>query len=284
MAQFIVTAAKLNKRNVIPAFLPDANSIAGIVFKNFIFEGDEVTTVPNPGLGKWYKDRDGFFYWGGALAMVAPPTDAPLPPSPSPAPLAGSFTVAQIKAATGATTANAQKFAPFINDTCTRFKINTPVRGLCFLAQVGHESGGLFFTEELASGKAYEGRKDLGNTHAGDGVRFKGRGLIQITGRANYQSLSDVLGVDLISSPAFLGGKNINTCTPEQMKNAALSAGWFWDKHKINAMADKININEPIQEDPNFDHFEAVTKAINGGTNGIIDRVARYNSGIDFFA
>ena len=281
MTQFIVTAAKLNKRKVIPAMLPDANSIAGIVFKNFVFEGDEVTTVPNPGLGKWYKDRDGFFYWGGALAVVPSSPETILPPPP--ATLAGSFTIEQIKAATGATTANAQKFAPFINDTCTRFKINTPVRGLCFLAQLGHESGGLFFTEELASGKAYEGRKDLGNTHAGDGVRFKGRGLIQLTGRANYISLSEVLGVDLISSPAFLGGKNINTCTPEQLKNAALSAGWYWDKHHINAIADKININEPIQEDPNFDHFEAVTRAINGGTNGITDRVARYKMGVDFF-
>ncbi|MCX7219989.1 MAG: glycoside hydrolase family 19 protein, partial [Burkholderiales bacterium] len=79
-------------------------------------------------------------------------------------------------------------FLAGLNATMLEFNINTPLRLASFLAQVGHESGQLKYLKELASGDAYEGRKDLGNTQAGDGVRFKGRGLIQITGRANYKA------------------------------------------------------------------------------------------------
>src|SRR5450631_4424983 len=107
----------------------------------------------------------------------------------------------------------------FINDTCVKFDISTPIRQLCFPAQVGHESGSLFFTEELASGQAYEGRKDLGNIQPGDGVKFKGRGLIQITGRNNYKAVSDALRTDFIINPTLLGGKNVNVCNNEQLKN-----------------------------------------------------------------
>jgi len=73
--KLIVKAKKLNKRSTIPAFLPDAAGIAGTVYENFVFEGEEVTTVPNPSLGKWYRDRDNYFYWGGALQEVAAPVD-----------------------------------------------------------------------------------------------------------------------------------------------------------------------------------------------------------------
>lgn len=277
MAKYIVTAAKLNRRKSIPSVLPDTANINGVVLKNFIFDGEEIVSVPNPALGKWYKDANGFFYWGGALALVNVSPVQPVVATP------GNISVQQIKAATVSTTINAERFMPFINDTCTRFKINTPARILSFLAQVGHESAGLFYTEELASGKAYEGRKDLGNTEPGDGVRFKGRGLIQITGRANYKSISNDLGVDFISSPSFLGGKNASVCSQEQLRNAALSAGWYWNKHNINAKADKIDITDPIEEDSNFDHFEDITRAINGGTNGLADRVARYRAGLPFF-
>ena len=189
----------------------------------------------------------------------------------------------QIKAATGASTLNADKFSSFINDTCARFQINTPIRALCFLAQIGHESGGLFFTQEIASGKDYEGRADLGNTHPGDGPRFKGRGLIQITGRTNYTAIHNDLSIDCVNAPDLLGGKTVNVCTPDQLRNAALTAGWFWNKKNLNTLADKIDINKPIEENPNADEFEAITRKINGGINGLQDRVARYRAGVGLF-
>lgn len=193
------------------------------------------------------------------------------------------MTLGQIKEATCSNTVNATKFMPFINDACTRFNINTPIRQLCFLAQVGHESGSLFFTEELADGKAYEGNKSLGNTQKGDGVKFKGRGLIQITGRSNYKAVGDALKVDLIKNPTLLGGKNINTCSIEQLKNAALSAAWFWNSRKLNAIVDTIDISKPIDTGTNLANFILLTKKINGGKNGLNDRLNRYKLGVKYF-
>jgi len=193
------------------------------------------------------------------------------------------MTLGQIKEATCSPTTCAEKFLAPINETCERFQINTPVRQLCFLAQIGHESGGLFFTEELASGEDYEGRADLGNTQPGDGKRFKGRGLIQITGRANYKSIGDSLGVDFVNNPTLLGGKNVKVCTGDQLKYAALSAGWYWNSRKLNSFADKIVISEPIDEDENLQNFKLLTRKINGGLNGLADRVTRYKIGVKFF-
>lgn len=193
------------------------------------------------------------------------------------------MTLDQLKAATSAPTSAAEKFLPFIIETCDRFEINTPARQLCFLAQVGHESGGLFYTEELASGAAYEGRKSLGNTQPGDGVRFKGRGLIQITGRANYKSISDNIGVDFVATPSLLGGKNVNVSTPDQLKFAAFSAGWFWNTRNLNSIADLINIQNPIDSGTNLENFQKITKRINGGFNGLADRLSRYKKGVKFF-
>ena len=193
------------------------------------------------------------------------------------------MTLGQIKETACSSTTNAAKFMDAINATCDKFQINTPIRQLCFLAQVGHESGSLFFTEELASGAAYEGRKNLGNTQPGDGIRFKGRGLIQITGRANYKAVGDALAVDLIKNPTLLGGKNVNKCSPDQLKNAAMSAGWFWNSRKLNDLADKINISKPVDTGANLDNFVLITKKINGGTNGLHDRLNRYKAGVKFF-
>ena len=193
------------------------------------------------------------------------------------------MTVGQIKETTCSTTANAEKFIVSINDTCNKFSINTPIRQLCFLAQVGHESGSLYFTEELASGEAYEGRKNLGNTQPGDGKRFKGRGLIQITGRTNYKIVGDALGADFIKNPTLLGGKNVTVCTDQQLKYAAMSAGWFWDSHNINAIADKIDIAQPVETGANLGNFILITKKINGGTNGLPDRLNRFKGGVKYF-
>lgn len=134
------------------------------------------------------------------------------------------------------------------------YDISTPARQAAFLAQVGHESGGLHWLVELwgptATQLRYETRYDLGNTEPGDGFKFRGRGLIQLTGRANYQKAGEALGVDLIAQPELLGESEL----------ASRSAGWFWKSHGCNELADAGN-------------FEAVTKRINGGLNGYPERL-----------
>jgi putative chitinase len=150
--------------------------------------------------------------------------------------------------------ARAPLFIDGINTAMDEFEINTPARQASFLAQIGHESGQLRYVQELASGAAYEGRADLGNTRPGDGVRYKGRGLIQITGRANYAACGAALGLDLISHPELL----------EQPVNACRSAGWFWDVKKLNVWAD-------------LGDQEKVTRRINGGINGLADRLALFD-------
>ncbi len=122
------------------------------------------------------------------------------------------------------TEANRQKYIEWLNYFMPKYGIDSDKEVAAFIAQIGHESGQLRYVEELASGSAYEGRKDLGNTQAGDGVRFKGRGLIQITGRFNYTQLSKDLGEDFIKHPELLS-------TP---KYAVQSACWFWNKNKLN--------------------------------------------------
>lgn len=133
------------------------------------------------------------------------------------------------------------------------FEIDTPLRQAAFLAQIAHESGSLKYVRELASGGAYEGRADLGNTEPGDGVLFKGRGLIQITGRANYRDCGQALGLDLLDDPSAL----------EQPENACRSAAWFWYSRKLNDLADRGD-------------FRTITKRINGGYNGYQDRLKYY--------
>ncbi|MEW6562741.1 MAG: glycoside hydrolase family 19 protein [Pseudomonadota bacterium] len=152
---------------------------------------------------------------------------------------------------------HAARWIDALNEAMLRFGINTPARIHSFLAQVGHESGRLKFVRELWNpaqcpwqGK-YEGRSDLGNTQPGDGYRYRGRGLIQITGRTNYKTCGDALGLDLIAHPELL----------EIPPHGATSAAWFWQAHGCNELADKND-------------FKAITKRINGGLNGQADRVA----------
>lgn len=149
----------------------------------------------------------------------------------------------------------AEVFLDPLNEAMREFEINeNGLRIAAFLAQVAHESGELRYVREIASGEVYEGRRDLGNTEPGDGVRFRGRGLIQVTGRANYRACADALAVDLLSNPELL----------ERPGLAARSAGWFWSTRRLNELADKGN-------------FLLITKRINGGTNGWQDRVKYYD-------
>lgn len=140
-----------------------------------------------------------------------------------------------------------------LNAAMAEFGINTPARQASFLSQIGHESGQLRYVEEIASGKAYEGRADLGNTQPGDGVRYKGRGLIQITGRTNYIACMMALGIDCVHDPELL----------ETPTNACRSAAWFWQKHGLNELADA---GDQVK----------VTRKINGGINGLADRLALF--------
>ena len=151
-------------------------------------------------------------------------------------------------------------FYPHVAATLVEFEINTPHRIAAFLAQLAHESGELRYVEELASGAAYEGRKDLGNTEIGDGVRYKGRGLIQITGRSNYWQVSNFFGIEFINEPELLS-------RPEW---AARSAGWFWSSRKLNVLADAQD-------------FRAITKKINGGYNGYPDREKYYKAALAIY-
>jgi putative chitinase len=134
----------------------------------------------------------------------------------------------------------------------TKFGIDTALRQQHFLAQCAHESDHFQTTREYASGRAYEGRKDLGNTQKGDGERFRGRGLVQLTGRFNYTKAAKEL-----DDPTILS-------TPEVVERFPLAAtvsGWFWHINNINQHADR-------------DDVRAVTKVVNGGLNGLNSRIA----------
>lgn len=153
--------------------------------------------------------------------------------------------------------ARASELVGPLTEALDEAQINTPARIAAFLAQVGHESGDLKYFEEIASGDAYEGRKDLGNTQPGDGRRFKGRGPIQLTGRANYRAFTQAVGskygVDFEANPELVA----------QPRWGFKAAAWYWTSRKLNALADAGN-------------FDRITLLINGGYNGKADRDARY--------
>ena len=142
--------------------------------------------------------------------------------------------------------------AASISQAMANRNIDTPLRQAHFLAQIGHESGELRFRSELASGEAYEGRLDLGNSEPGDGPRYKGRGLIQLTGRANYTEYGKALGRmdDLLAHPEQVAD-DAGLCVDV--------AAWFWSRRELNALADR-------------DDLSTITRRINGGLNGLDDR------------
>lgn len=167
------------------------------------------------------------------------------------------------KALRHATKANIDKFyEPLALKTMPAFQIITPNRIAMFLAQVAHESGSLRYVKELASGAAYDtGKlaKSLGNTLQadGDGQKYKGRGLIQLTGHENYKLYSEYSGIHFLENPQLLE-------LPEHASNVS---GWFWDTRKLNKLAD-LGTTES---------FEKVTRVINGGVNGLADRLVRWS-------
>jgi putative chitinase len=167
------------------------------------------------------------------------------------------MTPAQLAQATGARIDRATEWLPVIEAAMLEFGIDTKARQAMFLAQIGHESGGMRYTTELwgptPTQSRYEGRKDLGNTVEGDGFRFRGRGLIQTTGRYNYEKTAAALGIDCVNNPDILA----------EASNAARSAAWWWQSHSLNRFADIGDI-------------VGCTKVINGGTNGLEQRKKLY--------
>ncbi len=197
------------------------------------------------------------------------------------------MTPQQIAIGTGATLARAKLWQSAINVACLKFDISTPLRQAAFLSQIGIESASLtalvenlnyseqalleiwpdHFTpaqaaqygrtathpanQEAIANLAYGGR--MGNTEAGDGWRYIGRGLIQLTGRANYHAAGLALGLPLEAEPE-------RAALPDE---AALTAAWYWYQHGCNALADNRMI-------------VAITRAVNGGTNGLADRQRLY--------
>lgn len=161
--------------------------------------------------------------------------------------------------ATGARIDRAQTFLPYLEDAMHEFEINTSARQAAFLAQVGHESGGLHWLCELwgptDAQRRYELRYDLGNIAPGDGYKFRGRGLLQTTGRTNYRATGVALGVDLETHPELLGEPGL----------ACRSAGWFWKAHGLNELADA-------------GEFERITRKVNGGLNGYAERLGLYEA------
>jgi putative chitinase len=177
-----------------------------------------------------------------------------------------------------------------LQETFEKYQINTPKRQACFIGQCMHESGGFKFLKEnlnysakalmntwpsrfpdmdiaekfernpsAIANKVYSGR--MGNTEDGDGAKFIGRGLIQLTGKDNYKAFGEAIGEDLVSNPQLV----------EEPRYAALSAGWFWNKRGLNALADIMDIT-------------TLTVRINGGKIGIDDRIAKINKALDVLA
>jgi putative chitinase len=154
---------------------------------------------------------------------------------------------------TGAQIITAQQFLPYILASFDDYAIDTLDRQAAYLAQIGHESGGLRYTSEIwgptSAQLRYEGRVDLGNTTPGDGSKFRGRGLIQITGRANYAAAAKGLDKPLLDDPELLSEPEL----------ASTSAAWWWNTHGLNAFADSGD-------------FPGLTKKINGALTGYSDR------------
>ncbi|AKQ70225.1 Membrane-bound lytic murein transglycosylase D precursor [Myxococcus hansupus] len=201
---------------------------------------------------------------GGASPTRPTPSQPPVGGVGGPKPPTGGsagVTVGQLRAVMpNLSQAKAEQYLPYLNQAMAEANITTPMRKAAFLAQLAHESGQLRYMEEIASGAAYEGRRDLGNTQPGDGVRYKGRGPIQLTGRANYRAAGRALGIDLEGNPQRAKDPDV----------AFRIAGWYWSSRNLNTYADAGN-------------FREVTRRINGGYNGLADREMYYRRAQNVF-
>lgn len=175
------------------------------------------------------------------------------------------LTPATVQRAIGCPLMRAENWTPSLAAALWTYGISDPREVAAWLAQIGHESGRLAYVRELwgptPAQLRYEGRRDLGNSEPGDGFRFRGRGLIQVTGRANYAAARDGLRLALPDAPDFEAEPQLL----EAPKWAALSAAEFWVRNGCGLLA-------------LAGEFEQLTRRINGGTNGLADRRALYAS------
>lgn len=196
------------------------------------------------------------------------------------------MTPAFLAEATGCTQTRAELFSAHLTEACAEYEINTPARLAAFLAQIGHESGSLRFVEEIWGPTAQQRRYErnpaapwpsspdearrpefagnrlaytLGNEREGDGSRYRGHGLIQVTGRTNHRGARDRMRRRFPAAPDFEAAPDLLT----EPRWAALSAADFWGSRSLNALADA-------------GRFEDITRRINGGLNGQADRIARW--------
>jgi predicted chitinase len=175
---------------------------------------------------------------------------------------------ASLTAAMGCSRAVADRYVAAFNAAMIAAGCTTLSRAAMWCAQLGHESAGLRYMEEIASGAAYEGRRDLGNTQLGDGRRYKGRGPIQVTGRSNYAAVSRwAHGHGLVPTPTYFVDNPVALASD---RYGFLGPVWYWTvaRPTINGLCDKGDIR-------------AVTRLINGGFNGLDDRVRRHKRCIE---
>jgi putative chitinase len=242
-----------------------------IQFIGWVTDGESIS-----GKSKWFKTEDGNYFWSGN-AQVLPPT--PIPPSGYQA-----ITATQLRLIVpSVSTTNVVLFVDALNSAMQEFSINTPLRQCAFIAQTAHESMGYTtfvenlnysknallatwprrFTEDTAilyarkpekiANRVYRNRLGNGNEASGDGWKYRGRGIIQTTGKDNYKACGAGLGVDLLTSPKLL----------EQPLYTFRSGAWFWNSRNLNPLADQGD-------------FTKITQIINGGLLGLDDRLLYY--------
>lgn len=268
------SSARVRKEPTTVAALVRQEPVGSVFpYSGYVTNGEAVS-----GISQWFKTVDGGYVWAGAVVV----SDAS--PTPTPTPIAnGAITAAQLQTILSCSAAHAQNILAPLTQVMEEFAITTPIRQAAFIAQTAHESIGFtalrenlnysataltatwpsrFPTDvaaqyarqpEKIANRAYANRLGNGDEGSGDGWRYRGRGIIQVTGKDNYRSCGATLGLDLVSSPELL----------EDITHAFRSGGWFWNNRSLNALADQGD-------------FLGITKKINGGTNGLADRERYY--------
>ena len=233
--------------------LPSRSASAGWSNGNFYKESDLISIMQRvPTHEPWDQHENinpSQFSSANTNVQVSQPVDGPSSPTAD-----GGTVPVNSSPVSKPVSKNAAANESYLQAILVQGGVTDPIKLAAWMAQCRHESA-FIYLKEFASGSAYEGRADLGNTQSGDGMRYKGRGFIQCTGRNNYASMSKYFSVDLVGQPELV----------EQLEWAAKSVLWFFNVYKKGRTA---NVN--------WDDCLAVTKIVNGGTNGLAERQKFY--------